>query len=324
MLALGLQGSPRTKGNSDLLLAEFMQALSSRGAQTKIIQVARRNIKPCRELTVCEKRGTCPIKDDMGEVYGLLRQADIIVAASPVFFYNVTAQLKALIDRCQTLWARKYLLKLSDPGSRVRKGFLLAVGATHGRQLFDGFHLTAKYFYDAVAAEYAGSLTYRGVEKRGQITKHPTMATDVESAATGLMAGMAQRRKVLFACRENACRSQMAAAFARMYAGDLLDVGSAGSQPAAERNPLMIEVMQEKGIDMAFGGTRSLEEAIADEPPEEIITMGCEEACPFVPGAVRQDWDFPDPAGQAIAFMREVRDRIEDRVKDYLKTTKPA
>ncbi len=319
MLALGLQGSPRRKGNSDLLLAAFMQALAKHGARTQIIQVVKQHIEPCKELTVCEKKGTCPIDDDMGrEIYGLLRQADIIVAASPVFFYNVTAQLKALIDRCQTLWARKYMLKLSDPGSRVRKGFLLAVGATKGKQLFDGFHLTAKYFYDALAAEYAGSLTFRGIEGRGDITRHPTMAEDVEQAAADLMAGLAGRRKVLFACRENACRSQMAAAFARMYAGDRLDAGSAGSQPAGDLNPLMVEVMQEKGIDMAFGTTRSLEAAIADDPPDEVITMGCGEACLFIPGATRQDWDLPDPAGQSIEFMRDVRDRIEDRVKDYI------
>ena len=122
MLALGLQGSPRKKGNSDLLLAMFMDALQHRGAVTHTIEVTRRHIEACKELTVCEKKGFCPIDDDMGrEIYGLLRQADIIVAASPIFFYNVTAQLKALIDRCQTLWARKYVLKLKDPGHGVRR-----------------------------------------------------------------------------------------------------------------------------------------------------------------------------------------------------------
>ena len=319
MLALGLQGSPRKKGNSDLLLTRFMDALAAHGAQTSIIQVAKRNIEPCKELTVCERKGFCPIDDDMGrEIYGLLRQADIIVAVSPVFFYNVTAQLKALIDRCQTMWARKYLLKLSDPGSRVRKGFLLGVAASKGKQLFDAFHLTAKYFYDAVAATYDGSLTFRGIEGRGDIMQHPTMAEEVEQAVSELMAGLDQRRKLLFACRENACRSQMAAAFARMYAGDRLDVASAGSEPAEAPNPMMVEVMQEMGVDMAFGATRALEAAVALQPPDEIITMGCGEACPVVPGAVRQDWDLPDPAGQSIEFMRDLRDRIEDRVKDYI------
>ena len=317
MLALGLQGSPRKKGNSDLLLTEFMAALSrDHGARTQIIQVPGRHIEPCKELTVCEKKGICPIDDDMSrEIYALLRQADIIVAASPVFFYNVSAQLKALIDRCQTLWARRYMLKLKDPGHNVRRGFLLAVGATKGKQLFDGFHLTAKYFYDALAARYAGSLTYRGVEGRGAIMQHPTMPMDVTRMAAELVDGLAGRRKVLFACRENACRSQMAAAFARLYAGDRLDVRSAGSEPAQAVNPEMVAVMQENGIDMGFLTTQSLQEAVVADPPDVIITMGCGEQCPFVPGAERIDWDLPDPAGQSIDVMREVRNRIDHKVK---------
>ena len=319
MFALGLQGSPRRKGNSDLLLSEFMTALSDRGARTQIIQVSKRHIEPCKELTVCEKKGTCPIDDDMGrEIYALLRQADIIVAASPVFFYNVSAQLKALIDRCQALWARRYMLKLNDPGHAVRRGFLLAVGATKGKQLFDGFHLTAKYFYDALAARYAGSLTFRGVEGRGAILEHPGMQADVARAVDELVQGLAGRRKVLFACRENACRSQMAAAFARLYAGDRLDVRSAGSAPAADVDPLMVEAMQERGIDMGFLTTSSLEEAVNAETPDAIITMGCGEQCPVVPGAERIDWDLPDPAGQDIELMRQVRDRIDDMIKTYI------
>ena len=319
MLALGLQGSPRKKGNSDLLLTQFMAALGDHGARTLTIQVPGRHIEPCKELTVCEKKGTCPIEDDMSrEIYSLLRQADIIVAASPVFFYNVSAQLKALIDRCQTLWARRYMLKLKDPGHKVRRGFLLAVGATKGKQLFDGFHLTAKYFFDALAAEYAGSLTYRGVEGRGAIKQQPTLQADVAHAAAQLVDGLAGRRKVLFACRENACRSQMAAAFARFYAGDRLDVRSAGSAPAAAVNPVMVAAMQEKGIDMGFVATTALQEALDAELPEAIVTMGCHQSCPFVPNAERIDWDLPDPAGYDMEAMRQVRDRIDAMVRAYI------
>jgi arsenate reductase len=321
MFALGLQGSPRIKGNSDLLLAQFMAALADHGARTQIIQVTKSHIEPCKELTVCERKGLCPIDDDMGrKIYTLLRQADIIVAASPVFFYNVSAQLKALIDRCQTLWARRYLLKLKDPGHAARRGFLLAVGATKGKQLFDGFHLTAKYFYDALAADYAGSLTFRGVEGRGEILKQPALQEEVHRAAADLVKGLSGRRKVVFACRENACRSQMAAAFARLHGGDRLDVRSAGSQPAAEVNPVMVEAMQEIGIDMGFATTASLSDALAEESPEAIVTMGCGEQCPVVPGVQRLDWDVPDPAGEEIDGMRRIRDQIEAKVNDYIRT----
>lgn len=320
MLAIGLQGSPRKKGNSDLLLNAFMRSLEDQGADTHTIEVTRMHIEACKEITVCEKKGICPIDDDMGQIYNLLRKADIIVAASPVFFYNVSAQLKALIDRCQTMWARKYMLKLKDPGYRTRKGFLIAVGASRGKQLFDGLHLTAKYFFDGISAEYAGSLTYKGIEKRGAILDQPDMDTDVKRASTELMKGLANRRKVLFACRENACRSQMAAAFARMHGGEKLDVNCAGSEPAENVNPMMVEVMQEKGIDMAFKSTQALDDHIALGPPDEIITMGCGEQCPFIPGVTRQDWDLPDPAGQTIDFMRNIRDKIELKIKTYIET----
>jgi len=319
MFALGLLGSPRKKGNSDILLTGFMEELSQQGIRTRIIDVTRQDIKPCREISVCETDGYCPIKDDMNTtIYPLLREADIIVMASPIYFYSVTAQLKALIDRSQALWARKYALKLKDPCHAVRRGFFLGVGATSGKKLFDGSLLTAKYFFDGVSARFCGSLTYSGIEKRGQIQDLATLKTDLAREAGALASGLTHRHKVIFACRENACRSQMAAAFAQIHAADRLDVASAGSQPADRINPLMQEVMQEKGIDMAHRQPAGLEDVIANHQPQEIITMGCGEACPVVPGAKRRDWDLPDPAGGSIEMMRALRDEIETRIQNYI------
>ena len=121
MLALGLMGSPRKKGNTDFLLSAFKDEMGKKGAKTRIVNLCGKNIDPCKEYTTCERKGTCPIKDDMeSEIYPLLREADIIVPASPVFFYSVTAQLKALVDRTQALWARKYRLNLTDPKRNTR------------------------------------------------------------------------------------------------------------------------------------------------------------------------------------------------------------
>ena len=248
------------------------------------------------------------------EVYSLLWEADVIVAASPIFFYNVTSQLKALIDRCQAMWARKYCLKLADPGRPHRRGFLLAAAATKGKNLFEGMQLTIKYFFDAVGARFENSLTYREIEGPKDMMNHPTVLSDVRQAVESLMEPFIHRKKVLFACRENACRSQMAGAFARLHGGTRMDVMTAGSQPAGEINPLMVEVMQEKGIDMAFRVPRSLDEMLSLETPDLVVTMGCGEACPVVPGADVIDWDLPDPAARPVEFMREVRDDLESRV----------
>ena len=82
----------------------------------------------------------------------------------------------------------------------------------------------------------------------------------------------------------------------------------------------MVEVMQEKGVDMGFCTTQLLRTAIAGQRPEIIITMGCGEQCPFVPGAERRDWDLADPAGQSIEVMRQTRDDIETMVKRFIDT----
>ena len=320
MFVLGLQGSPRKKSNTHFLLKTFMEHASGLGATTHIVDVPGKNIVPCKELIVCEKKGFCPIDDDMKhEIYPMLRRADVIVLASPIFFYNVTAQLKALIDRSQTLWARKYKLKLQDPGAATRKGFLLTVGATRGKHLFEGVKLTAKYFFDAVDAEFAGSLAYRGIEHPGDMEQYPGIRNDVETAVRDLLGDFQDRRKVVFACRENACRSQMAGAFARLLAGDRLEVLTGGSEPIDQVNPLMVEVMREKGIDMVFQTPRSLDNALAEgRSPDMLVTMGCGEACPMIPGTEIRDWDLPDPAGQSIDVMRQIRDEIEKRVGDFI------
>ena len=321
MFVLGLQGSPRKKGNSSFLLSEFMAEAQSLGAKTHVVEVDKQNIQPCKEYIVCEKKGFCPIDDDMKhEIYALLRRADVIVVASPVFFFNVTAQLKALIDRCQTFWARKYKFKLKDPNSKYRRGFMLAVGASRGKSLFDGIHLTAKYFFDAVDASYDGSLTYRGIESAGAIQKHPSAQQEVREAVRKALQPFMGRKKILFACRGNACRSQMAAAFAQANAGDRLDVYCGGSAPADQVNPVMLEAMHEKLIDMAFRNTQTVEAALAEGLPDIIVNMGCGEACPLVPGAARYDWDLPDPAGKSLDFMRDVRDRTEQRVIEFINT----
>ncbi len=319
MLVLGLQGSPRKNGNTDFLLSTFMTAVEKLGVRTQTIHVAQKNIVPCKEYIVCEKKGYCPIDDDMKhEVYPLLRQAEIVVAATPIFFYNMTAQLKALVDRCQTFWARKYKLKLSDPARKVRKGFLLSVAATRGKHLFEGLELTVRYFFDAIAAEYAGSLTYRGVEGRGDMASHPAVQQDIGKAVQELLQPYLGRKRILFACRQNACRSQMASALAQYLAGDKLDVMSAGSEPASMVDADMVRVMQEKGIDMEFRIPRAIETAISGSPPEMIVTLGCGETCPAIPGAEARNWDVADPAGKPLEVMRQVRDDIEKRVTDLI------
>ena len=164
-------GSPRLKGNTDLLLDAALEAARGAGAAVEKVVVDRLKIAPCKEYYGCERDGNCVIRDDMDDIYGKLLEADAVIVASPIFFYSVSAQLKALIDRCQALWMRRYVLK--NLGEKRRKGAFIAVGATRGERLFEGPVLTVKYFFQAINADYTGELLVRGVDKRGEIKDHP-------------------------------------------------------------------------------------------------------------------------------------------------------
>lgn len=172
MKVLGIMGSPRIKGNTDLLLDEALRGAQSQQAEIEKVVVDKLKIAPCREYYGCLRDGNCVIRDDMDEIYPKIVNADVIIVASPMFFYGLTAQVKALVDRCQALWARKNVLHtLPDTG---RRGAFLGVGATGGKRLFEGSVLTVKYFFQAIGAQYVGELLIRGVDKRGEIKEHPT------------------------------------------------------------------------------------------------------------------------------------------------------
>jgi len=170
---LGIMGSPRLKGNTDRLLDEALRGAKNQQAEVEKLVVDKMKITPCREYYGCLKDGNCVIRDDMDIIIPRLLEADGIIVASPMFFYGVTAQLKALIDRCQALWVRRSVLK-TLPESR-KKGVFIGVGATMGKQLFDGSILTIKYFFQAFGAEYVDELLVRGVDKKGEIKEHPDM-----------------------------------------------------------------------------------------------------------------------------------------------------
>lgn len=122
---------------------------------------------------------------------------------------------------------------------------------------------------------------------------------------------------VLFVCVHNAGRSQMAAGFARALGGDRVEVRSGGSEPASAINPVAVEVMAERGIDI----TENVPQLLATDDVREadaVITMGCGDACPIFPGKRYEDWELRDPAGQGAEMVREVRDDIEARVRRLL------
>ena len=177
---LALQGGPRQGGNTDRLLDEVLNAVRERGVSVEKVVIRDLKVSPCLEITQCMQTGHCAIRDDMTGLYDRLTTASVVIAASPIFFYGPSAHLKAVIDRCQALWSRKYILKRTGrtlPG----RGYVVSAAATGGRKLFDGFLMTARYFFDVLDLEWGGELLVRGVDEAGDVDRHPTALADARS-----------------------------------------------------------------------------------------------------------------------------------------------
>jgi len=125
--------------------------------------------------------------------------------------------------------------------------------------------------------------------------------------------------RVLFVCIENACRSQMAAGFARKHSANQVEVHSAGSKPADAVNPRAIAFMAERGCDISTQVPKSLS-AFDSHAFDVVVTMGCGDACPWLPARVREDWALPDPKHLDDETFRAIRDEIEQRVQWLLST----
>ena len=174
MNVLGIYGSPRKGGNSDLLLSRALLGAGEAGAEIKTIYASEIDVRACLECGGCDLSGKCIVKDKMQEIYPLLEEADAIIISTPIFFYSMPGKLKSLIDRAQAAWSKRMLEKSKDQLKTYEsgKGYLIGVGATKGTNLFEGVELTAKYFYDALDMEYKGGIFYRHIEKKGDILTH--------------------------------------------------------------------------------------------------------------------------------------------------------
>ncbi len=186
---MALYGSPRQGGNTEMLLDEFLKGTQGEGVTVDRLYVHGTAISPCRGCQACFQNGRCIITDDMEQIYPRLLAADIVVLASPIFFYGVAGGTKVLIDRAQALWGRKYVL--NDPAlikkGKKRMGFFIAAGGTKGPKMFEGAILTVKYFFDAFNVQYAGELLVRQVDAKGDVLKQPQALTDAFAAGRSLV-----------------------------------------------------------------------------------------------------------------------------------------
>ena len=174
MKILGIAGSPRRGGNTNRLLAEVTRGAVDKGAAVRTIFLDNLDIAACRHCDACFIAGECTINDDMQMVYRELAEADAIVLASPVHFMGVTAQAKAVIDRCQALWARKYILNIAPLGDkRQRKGLSVSVGGQKDERFFEPALSTVKSLFISLDIKYAGKITFPAVDDIDAISRQP-------------------------------------------------------------------------------------------------------------------------------------------------------
>lgn len=185
---LAIYGSPRRKGNTALLLQKAVEGAREAHANVEEIVLRDLKISPCLEIYGCKETGRCVIKDDFQPLYDKLLKCRGLMLASPIFFYTVSALTKSMMDRCQSLWVKRYWIEKTPFGKKefAKKGLFISVGATKGKRLFEGVQLTVRYFFDALDMELWKSLLYKGLDFEGDILKHPEYLQEAYQAGREL------------------------------------------------------------------------------------------------------------------------------------------
>lgn len=173
---IGLFGSARRGGNSEILLDQALAGAEKEGAKVEKIVIADLKINPCRSCNTCFEDGICVIKDDMTSIVQKLKETDHLILASPIYFMSLPGHTKVLIDRCQAIWAEKYILKrqISLAKERKRRGLWLAVCGRKDPSTFHPAKATVKAFFATLDIEYSEELLFPGIDAYKGILQHPT------------------------------------------------------------------------------------------------------------------------------------------------------
>ncbi len=184
---LFILGSPRLNGNSETMAKTVAKAIEHTPENSvEFIHLNKLNIAPCLGCGGCSTTGNCVIDDDMVQLYTKTDAADRLFFVSPIYFYAMTAQIKAYIDRCQAKWSRKYLLREAHRPNEPRTGYLLSCAATKGDKLFDGPILSIKCLCDALDLKYGSPLLMRDLESRQALKNHPDKLSVCEAFGTAI------------------------------------------------------------------------------------------------------------------------------------------
>ncbi len=185
---LGLLGSPRRKGNNELLLDQALSGAQSEGAKVEKMVLNDLDITPCQACGQCLSTGECVIRDDMERIYPELKLAQHLILASPVFFLGLPAQAKLLIDRCQCLWAGRNALPHPERSTQ-RRGLLILTASGSDLRQFQPLLSTVRAFFATLGITYRGELLFGGLEERGEVLHHPGALERAFEAGAKLVKG---------------------------------------------------------------------------------------------------------------------------------------
>lgn len=172
MLILGIGGSPRAGGNSDVLLDRALEGAESRGADTDKAVLNTLSFVPCQECDYTPPEGGCAVEDGFQAIYGKVMEADAVILASPIFFGSVSAQTKMMIDRFQCLWIENRRLGNGRPKER-RPGAFISVEASDRIDFFANARAIVRNWFATIGVAYRGELFVTGVEEKGAILVRP-------------------------------------------------------------------------------------------------------------------------------------------------------
>ncbi len=171
MKVLGINGSPRIGGNTDILLDKVLEGAKSKGAQTEKIILNKLKFSPCQECETIKDDGSCMLEDDMQQIYDKIKSADVLVITSPIFFGSLTAQTKMMIDRFQCAWKAKFVLK-KDIGYKKIKGAFISVEGSDRKDFFENARSIIRNLFAIINIDYKAELFCPRIDDKGDIQKH--------------------------------------------------------------------------------------------------------------------------------------------------------
>ena len=171
MKILAICGSPRRRGNSEILLDRLIKGARSAGADTEKVIIERLSIIPCKGCNRCHKNARCFIRDGMDSLYKKLLSADAIAISSPVHFGSLPAKLKAMIDRCQPVWVDKFMLRKRSSPKKKRRGVFISVSGHNRKSFFRNSREIIEIFYMILDVRLTKSLYVPSMEHPGDVLK---------------------------------------------------------------------------------------------------------------------------------------------------------